>query len=224
MILEASGSIDAARKITDLNRTADLLIVADYKIIVNYLFPRNLSDWYIIFARNEIVIAYTNKSAYSDEVNQDNWFYILNRSDVSFGYSDPNRDPCGYRTLLVWKLADKYYNENIYDSLNSRTNGRVIIRPKSVELLALLESGEIDYAFEYKSVAIQHNLSHIELLPEINLGDQNMSNIYATVNITLDDGTTFFGNQYCMGLQFQRMLKNMNLLLNSYDCYLVTLA
>jgi len=51
-----------------------------------------------------------------------------------------------------------------------------------------------------------------------------MSNIYATVNITLDDGTTFFGNQYCMGLQFQRMLKNMNLLLNSYDCYLVTLA
>jgi len=114
VILEASGSIDAARKITDLNRTADLLIVADYKIIVNYLFPRNLSDWYIIFARNEIVIAYTNKSAYSDEVNQDNWFYILNRSDVSFCYSDPNRDPCGYRTLLVWKLADKYYNENIY--------------------------------------------------------------------------------------------------------------
>jgi len=47
VILEASGSIDAARKITDLNRTANLLMVADYKVIVNYLFPSFFSNFWL---------------------------------------------------------------------------------------------------------------------------------------------------------------------------------
>jgi len=94
-----------------------------------------------------------------------------------------------------------YYNEtnNIYDSLIINSS-RHIIRPKSVELLSLLESGELDYAFEYKSVAVQHNLSYVTLPPEINLGHWDKADIYAKVNVTLSDGSVMVGQPILYGI------------------------
>src|SRR5215813_2357719 len=46
---ESSGSLDAARKITDLNKPCDLLAVADYEVIPSLLIP-NHASWYLIFA------------------------------------------------------------------------------------------------------------------------------------------------------------------------------
>lgn len=201
VILEGHGSVTCTRLIIEGNRTADILAVADYSVIEQYMFPANLSDWFIIFARNEMVIAFTNNSKYADEINSTNWYEILNRTDVTYGHSDPNQDPCGYRTLMVWMLADMYYNEtnNIYDSLIINSS-RHIIRPKSVELLSLLESGELDYAFEYKSVAVQHNLSYVTLPPEINLGHWDKADIYAKVNVTLSDGSVMVGQPILYGI------------------------
>ncbi|MHA1626635.1 MAG: substrate-binding domain-containing protein, partial [Candidatus Asgardarchaeia archaeon] len=105
VILEGYGSVDAARLIVESGKSADVLAVADYKVIEEYLFPTNYSDWYVIFARNELVIAYTNDSKHHDEINRDNWYEILNRSYVRYGHSDPNSDPCGYRTIMLWKLS-----------------------------------------------------------------------------------------------------------------------
>jgi molybdate/tungstate transport system substrate-binding protein len=37
---------------------------------------------------------------------------------VVWGHSDPNLDPCGYRSLMVLQLAEKYYNQpGLYDRL-----------------------------------------------------------------------------------------------------------
>lgn len=199
VLLEGHGSVTCARLIVEGNRTADILAVADYVVIEKYLMPANLADWYLIFARNEMVIAYTNHSKYANEINSSNWFEILNRSDVTYGHSDPNQDPCGYRTLLLWKLSDMYYGEPVYESL-IKNSSRHVVRPKSVELLSLLESGNLDYAFEYKSVAVQHNLSYIELPPEINLGDWEKASLYAKVNVTLADGTLIIGKPILYGI------------------------
>mgnify|MGYP000091245686 CR=1 FL=1 len=204
VLLEGHGSVDCARLIVEGNRTTDILAVADYNVIIKYIMPANLTDWYIVFARNEMVIAFTNQSRYHNEINSTNWYQILARPDVSYGHSDPNRDPAGYRTLLLWKLADKYYNASIYDTLIQSAENHVI-RPKSVELIALLESHDLDYAFEYKSVAVQHNLSYIELSPEINLGDWTKAELYSTVNVTLTDGTVIYGTPILYGFT---ILKN----------------
>jgi len=165
---EASGSRTAARKISDLGREADIMMSADYTVIDELLIP-DFADWNIQFARNTMVIAYTERSKYADEINADNWYEVLTREGVVYGHSDPNADPCGYRTLLVWQLAEKYYNvPGLYQRLDEHCPPENV-RPKSVEFIALLQSGDMDYAFEYRSVAVQHGLRFIELPEEINL-------------------------------------------------------
>ncbi len=200
--LESSGSVDAVRKITDLGRSADIIAVADYLLLRDMMYPKYI-DFYIAFATNEIVLAYTNKSKYADEINSSNWYEILARDDVKFGFSDPNRDPCGYRALMTIKLADYMYGKKIFKELienntniraedgkiivppEVKTSDKIVMRPKSVELLGLLESGVLDYAFEYKSVALQHNLRFVELPKEINLKDPKLEEHYVKVKVFL---------------------------------------
>ncbi|NJE85024.1 tungstate ABC transporter substrate-binding protein WtpA [Thermococcus sp. CX2] len=198
---EASGSVAAVRKVTDLGKKADIVAVADYTLIPQLMIP-NYTDFYVIFATNEIVIAFTDKSKYADEINSDNWYEILSRDDVSFGFSDPNQDPCGYRSVMVMKLADYYYGKPIFETLVEKNtniyfngthivapkeiqikNDRVVIRPKETDLTALVESGSLDYYFIYKSVAEQHGLKYIELPNEINLKDFKMADYYGKVQI-----------------------------------------
>jgi len=186
---ESSGSVDAVRKITDLNKSCDILAVADYNLIPKMMY-NDYASWVIIFASNEMVIAYTDGSEYSSEINSTNWYEILSRDEVAIGRSDPNCDPCGYRALMVFQLASMYYsNPSINATLWEHTN--TVVRPKSVELLALLESGQIDYAFEYKSVAVQHDLNYVKLSDEINLSNWTMRDYYARVNITISRGDDY---------------------------------
>jgi molybdate/tungstate transport system substrate-binding protein len=70
--------------------------------------------------------------------------------------------------------------------LETVPDSNIVLRGGSVALLALLESGDIDYAFEYESVARQHGLRYVELPPELNLGDMAQADNYAHVQVRLD--------------------------------------
>ncbi len=181
---EASGSNTAARKISELGREADLMMSADYTVIDELLIPA-FADWNLRFARNTMVIAYTDESEYADEINSDNWYEILLRDGVIFGHSEPDVDPCGYRTLMVWQLAEEYYDEpGLYERLQASCPPENV-RPKSVELIALLESGDMDYAYEYRSVAVQHGLNFIELPDEINLSMVEHADFYSQASVEI---------------------------------------
>ena len=106
---EVAGSVTAIRKVTELGKKADIIASADYTLIPEMMFPE-YAEWYIIFATNQMVIAYTDNSLFGNEINGDNWYEILQRDGVKYGRSNPDRDPCGYRTLMVWQLAEDYYN------------------------------------------------------------------------------------------------------------------
>lgn len=181
IFLESAGSLVCARKVTELKKPCDILASADYFVINELLIP-DYASWGIRFATNEIVIAYQEKSKYSKEINQKNWFDILQRKDVLYSRSDPDSDPCGYRTVFAFMLAEKYYKK---PGLANKmiTKNKDYIRPKEVDLVALIESNAIDYMFQYKSVAIQHGLKYVELPGEINLGDPSKSDIYSSVSM-----------------------------------------
>ena len=181
---ESAGSVASARKITDLDRPCDIMASADYAVIDNMLIPK-YADWNIRFASNELSIVYHEKSRYSKVISNKNWFDILMRNDVAFGRADPNSDPCGYRSVLSLILAGQYYRK---PGLAGRimAKDQNYMRPKEVDLIALLESGSIDYIFLYRSVAIQHRLNYVILPDEINLKNPAFAKHYATVSTEIN--------------------------------------
>ncbi len=181
ILMEPAGSLVCARKITELGKPCDIIASSDYFVIDELLIPK-YTEWSIRFATNEIVIAFQEKSRYSSEINLSNWMDILLKDDVTYARSDPDSDPCGYRTLLSFKLAEKYYNTpGLAAKLTSKNKD--FIRPKEVDLVALVESNAVDYMFQYKSVAIQHNLKYIELPDDINLANPYKNDIYSSVSV-----------------------------------------
>ncbi|MGQ9709415.1 MAG: tungstate ABC transporter substrate-binding protein WtpA [Anaerolineae bacterium] len=214
---EASGSNEAARKIRELGREADLFMSADYRVIDRLLIPE-FAEWSIRFARNEMVIAYTDRSRYADEVSANNWYEIIGRDGVICGRADPNTDPAGYRTLMVWQLAEAHYGiPSLYRTLEARCP-KASVRPKSVELIALLQSGDMDYAFEYRSVALQHGLRFVELPAEINLGSVEHADFYAKASVEIagtEPGKTItvVGEPIVYGMTIPRNAPNPDLAL-----------
>ncbi|HZX09810.1 MAG TPA: tungstate ABC transporter substrate-binding protein WtpA [Acidobacteriota bacterium] len=181
---ESAGSRTCARKITELHRSADVMASADSAVIQTLLMPE-YADFCIDFTSNEMVIMYREESRYSHEINVYNWHEVLLREDVWYGHSDPNADPCGYRTMLCWKLAEKHYEKpGLFDKLNENCPKKNI-RPKEVDLLALLETGELDYIFIYRSVAEQHGGKFLLLPNEINLKSPEMNHLYQQVSVEL---------------------------------------
>jgi len=187
ILLEPAGSLVCARKITELKKPCDIIASADYFVINELLIPEYAS-WSIKFASNEIVIAFQEKSKYASVIDTGNWMDILLKDDVIFARSDPDSDPCGYRTLFTFKLAEKYYNQ---PGLAGRLASKNLkfMRPKEVDLVALVESNAADYMFQYKSVAVQHKLKFIELPDYINLGNPGFADIYNTVSAEVTGST-----------------------------------
>ena len=184
VLLESAGSVACARKIIDLKKPCDIMASSDYKVIEDMLIP-GFTGWHIPFASNEMVIAFNEGSRSSAIITADNWPGVLMSEDVFFGRADPNADPCGYRTVMTFQLASRYYN---LPELEMKLSGKdqKYIRPKEVDLLALLEINEIDYIFIYKSVAVQHQLKYIELPEAINLENPAYNGEYSKAIVSIN--------------------------------------
>ena len=182
VLREAGGSTKMARLISEVGKPADIMASADYKVIDNNLIP-NYARWNIRFASNQLVLCYTDQSRDADKITAENWHEILQKKGVVWGHSDPNLDPCGYRSLMVLQLAEKFYQipglaQALVDNRPQKN-----VRPKSVELVNLLKTGHMDYAWEYLSVAIQHDLKYLTLDDHINLGNYQYDAFYGAARV-----------------------------------------
>ena len=184
VLMESAGSVASARKITDLNKPCDIMASADYSVIDNMLIP-NFAEWNIKFVSNELSIVYTSKSRYATQINSKNWFDILMKDDVAYGRADPNSDPCGYRTVLALQLAEKFYKKPGLSAM-ILAKDQNYMRPKEVDLVALLESGSLDYIFIYRSVAIQHQLDFVTLPDQVNLKNPAFAKFYSTASTEIN--------------------------------------
>jgi len=171
------------------------------------------ADWFIRFASNHLALAYNPESKYADEINAENWTEIISRPDVKIGIADPRFDASGYRALMAFALAeiangnyglfapmfDKQFTFpvtifrgddlttiTVPEILETKSDSHIVIRGASIQLIALLESGDLDYAFEYESVIAQHNLKLVSLPAEVNLGEQANEELYKQVQVNLD--------------------------------------
>ncbi len=176
VLMEPAGSVECARKITDLKKPCDIMASSDYSVIDKMLVPA-YAGWNIKFAANEMCIVYADKAKYKDQINEKNWFDILMKKDVAFGRADPNSDPCGYRSVMCIQLAETYYKKPGLAKLMLAKDLNYI-RPKEVDLIGVLESNNIDYIFLYRSNAVQHNLKYLVLPDQVNLKNPKYADIY----------------------------------------------
>jgi len=205
IIQEAQGSVLLTRMA--MQRRADVLAVADYRLARRLLYPRH-AGWIVKFATNEIVIAYTERSRARTEITADNWYDILLRPDVVYGYSDPSLDPCGYYTLMTWKLAERHYaaklgGRKLFDEFIRGTDPNYV-QKDTQKLLATQEATtRLDYAFVYKSQAEDLRLAYVRLPKEINVGDPTKESWYRSVEIPIGRGQrveTFRGGYAAFGI------------------------
>lgn len=185
---ENAGSLETARKLTDLHRIPDIVGCADYQVFPHLLMPKEVS-WYVRFARNRMVLMYTPKSKFATEIDSLNWWKILERPGVQTGRADPSLDPNGYRSIIVMRLAERYYKQpGLADSLVANSAAHVV-RPKEVDLMGLLQAGEIDYAWSYESVAQAAKLPYVTLPRAIDLSDPADSAQYALESVRIPGNT-----------------------------------
>jgi molybdate/tungstate transport system substrate-binding protein len=217
---ESHGSIQVIRHVTDIHMKIDVVATADHSLIPMLMYTTTDPDtgkpyasWYIRFAGNRLALAYTSRSKFADQVNDQTWYEVITRPGVRVGLADPRFDASGYRALMALKLAEGFYGKagllnnlikgqfqypisvfeddsgteiTVPEILETNTGSGIVVRGASVELLALLESGDLDYSFEYESVIRQHNLQMVALPDEINLGSAQQSQMYGSVVVKLD--------------------------------------
>ncbi|MGQ0640144.1 MAG: extracellular solute-binding protein [Gemmatimonadaceae bacterium] len=180
--LETAGSLETARKLTELGKIPDVIALADEEVFPQLLMP-HFTTWYTRFARNRMVIAYTERSRYADSLSEGTWRAVLTRPDVAVGRSDPDLDPAGYRTLLTFQLAERHYSDAGLAQRLLANAPRRNMRAKSAELVALLQAGEQDYAWEYESVAQAAGLRYLTLPSAIDLSSDADSTFYAAASV-----------------------------------------
>lgn len=204
------GSSTAIKQCTENGKPTDLIGSADFLLIISMMMEEpvpgqtyNYSDWYIITSKNEMAIAYdeTKSPPYLAELKAGTkkWYEVMNGTDVIIGRADPYQDPCGYRTLMTWGLADDYIYGVLQNNWTANTinqsffnkdplvgytgTGANIVKGKEVDLISTLQAGEIDYLFIYRSVALQQGLSYIALDPHMALNDSSLKAFYNNVTV-----------------------------------------
>ena len=205
------GSLDLVRGVSELGLDCDVLVVADYRLIPEYLYPAGKTNWYAVFSSNEMVLAWGNSTSppggYEDILRE------IASGKATLGISDPNRDPCGYRAIGVIGLVALHENDtSLLDNIVVRgipgshydlakgtlqinipasytPRNPLVVRPRSIELIALLQEGAVDYALLYKNEAVQHHLNYVELPAWASLSQENMNDYYSRVIVVVLSGS-----------------------------------
>jgi molybdate/tungstate transport system substrate-binding protein len=218
--MEGHGSIQVMRHVTEIHDLVDVTVTADHALIPLLMYATNdpdtglpYADWYIEFATNRLTLAYTDQSAYADEVTADNWYEVIPRQGVRLGLPDPRFDAAGYRGLMALQLAELYYDDalifedftmgrfqtglltreeegcwaiHVPEVVQPKPDSGIVVRGGSIQLIALLESGDVDYAFEYESVSRQHGFRYVPLPEAIHMGTETQAERYGQVEVHLD--------------------------------------
>lgn len=178
------GSQEGAKRLLS-GESYDIVALADHTLFAEFLVP-DLVHNYFVFASDQMVIAYYRYSRESQKINTDNWMEILLKPQIRFARSNHHLDPCGYRALMVWQLAETFYKKS---GLCSNLNTACIPHstyPKSLDLTKALFQGKVDYAFLYASEAAQLGLPHIILPAKINLSNPAYADYYDQAAVSIE--------------------------------------
>jgi len=183
---EPRGSVALVNLVTGGQRSPDVVVSADSSLIVDDLVP-DYADSCVEFATNSLVLAHR------PGLEVESWFGPLLDSSVVVGMSDPDLDPLGYRAVMMLRLGRELTRES------GLVPGRLEAYTQETELMAALETGEVDAAVVYRSMAVGHGVDFVELPPEVDFGHPEYAERYGSVSYTSEGGEVFSGRPIVYG-------------------------
>ena len=214
---EGKGSVQIANLMVDGFRKPDIFVSAGTIPIMKLVDNKPpLANWLIKFASTEMVIAYSPKSHFYNELEkartgQIPWYKVLSEKDFKFGRTDPELDPKGYNMIISAKLSDMYYNDSsIKQTILGDDRNPKQVYPEET-LNTILESGQVDAIAAYKHEAISRGLAYITLPPQVNLGNSDFSDYYKKASYTFSsNGQIIPGAPVYFSVTIPTTYKNFN--------------
>ena len=134
--------------------------------------------------------AYPQMQAAASE--EDGWLRLL-QLGLRLGRPDPEVDPKGYRTLFALQLAETHLGLAGLSAQVAGTPRNPSQLFAAADLMPMLERGELDLMFCYRSQAEEARVSFLALPKQINLGSPELAQQYATAGYRCADGTHYRG-------------------------------
>ncbi len=182
--LEIMGSRELLRAVTSLGRTPDLIVSADAEELEQALIPDFVTSS-TTFATNRVVLALSPKSALSPKLTAMNWADVAASGSLRIARADPARAPLGYRTQLVWQLAEHALVRPGLAARLAAASPEALMRGNESDLVALLESGDADAAWCYESLARALKIPYVRIGDAVDLGSVADSATYRIATIRI---------------------------------------
>lgn len=198
---EGKGSVAAANQIKDRTRAPDVFVSADPA--VNQLLQGQAGggyvSWWEAFAGTEIVVGWSPHSRFAPKFEAAvksgaGWEKVLEQPGLRLGRTDPELDPKGYRTIMALDLdGTRLRDPGLSRRILGPAGNPAQIFPEE-QLVARLQSGELDAGFFYAIEAVEASLPYLRLPAEINMGNPNLAAAYAKATFTTAKGTVVSGS------------------------------
>jgi len=202
---KSGGSLLLASEIAQGNPVSVFISLSHGAVTAAHLGNES-SGWAIAFASDQMTLAYSNATlqnsagdavvaacnsavAANTTAAWNNCFTMLTSGSVKVGTGNPNADPSGYRGWIVLEAAGQAYanDSSFYGDRLISNNGNVTAA-SAADLIAPLQTGQIQFLWIYKSSAIAHKLNYLQLPGQVNLGDSKYSSVYSKFSYQLATG------------------------------------
>jgi ABC-type molybdate transport system substrate-binding protein len=199
----SGGSVSLVRRLATGSEPCDVYASADYLDIDQLLKPAKLADYTLVFARGRMVLAYLatdpkaqplpvaggfNPPASIPEVAP-NWYQTLLAPGVRIGGAHPFLDPGGYRSHLIFALAQTYYKvPGLYNALLEHY---MVVPADSANPAGAPALGkEFNFQFSYEHGAATTAMSnpayrYARLPDHIDLSTADSNSYYARASVTI---------------------------------------
>lgn len=160
----AGGSTALAFQIKAKVHRGDVFISASPKVNTSLegVANGNWVSWYATFANSPLVIGYSSKSKFAEDLETKPWYQVVGEPGFLLGRTDPATDPKGALALTALKSAATTDNEPALARQGS-TTGNVF--PEET-LVGRLQAGQLDAGFFYSSEAVAAHIPTVPLIGE----------------------------------------------------------
>ena len=164
---ETGSSGHLIRRHVELGRRCDLLLSADpsfFRSLGQGRFP-----WYLVWLADEMVLAVGVRAPHPDWAERD-WVAALRAPGIRLGRADEKISPAGQYTLRIWERMERRGYPGLSAELRQKTS---LVADDIGTLAARLKTGDLDYAFLFRSAAYMHEIRFIALDPDINFSKES---------------------------------------------------